>query len=74
MDEETEASYFERVIDDNLESTGEISMFSQLNLSRSLLRAVEAAGYVNPTPVQAKVIPFALAGRDICASAVTGSG
>jgi ATP-dependent RNA helicase DDX27 len=49
-------------------------MFSQLNLSRSLLRAVEACGYVTPTPVQAQVIPFALAGRDVCASAVTGSG
>ena len=48
--------------------------FSQLNLSRSLLRAVEASGYVSPTPVQAAVIPLALAGRDVCASAVTGSG
>jgi ATP-dependent RNA helicase DDX27 len=55
-------------------NSAETSMFSQLNLSRSLLRAVEACGYVNPTPVQAKVIPFALAGRDVCASAVTGSG
>ncbi|CAM9131810.1 unnamed protein product, partial [Ectocarpus fasciculatus] len=49
-------------------------MFSELNLSRSLLRGIEASGYVNPTPVQAKVIPIALAGRDVCASAVTGSG
>lgn len=31
-------------------------------------------GFVKPTPIQATVIPLALAGRDICASAVTGSG
>jgi ATP-dependent RNA helicase DDX27 len=49
-------------------------MFTQLNLSRPLLRAIEVSGYVNPTPVQAQVIPLALAGRDVCASAVTGSG
>ena len=48
--------------------------FSQLNLSRPLLRAVEVSGYVSPTPVQAAVIPLALAGRDVCASAMTGSG
>lgn len=74
MSEETEAAYFDSIIDDQ---TGEASndiMFTQLNLSRSLLRAIESCGYVNPTPIQAQVIPHALAGRDICASAVTGSG
>lgn len=74
MDAETEASYFDSVVEDSSHIDGDISMFSELNLSRSLLRAVEYCGYVNPTPVQAKVIPFALAGRDICASALTGSG
>mmetsp|Transcript_20918 Transcript_20918/g.30124 ORF Transcript_20918/g.30124 Transcript_20918/m.30124 type:complete len:756 (+) Transcript_20918:54-2321(+) len=73
MDAETEASYFDSIVEEADTSAGG-SMFSELNLSRSLLRAVEACGYVNPTPVQAKVIPFALAGRDICASALTGSG
>ncbi|CAM9485955.1 unnamed protein product, partial [Sphacelaria rigidula] len=48
--------------------------FQQLNLSRPLLRAVEAMGFVNPTPIQQKAVPFALAGRDVCASATTGSG
>lgn len=48
--------------------------FSGLNLSRPLLRAVELLGYLTPTPVQSKVIPYALAGRDVCASATTGSG
>lgn len=48
--------------------------FSQLNLSRPLMRGVEAMGFVKPTPIQARVVPVALAGRDVCGSAVTGSG
>lgn len=74
MDEETEASYFDSVIEDQTGDRSQGTMFPELNLSRSLLRAIEACGYVNPTPIQAQVIPHALAGRDICASAVTGSG
>ena len=31
-------------------------------------------GFVTPTLIQASVLPVALAGRDVCASAVTGSG
>lgn len=37
--------------------------FQRLNLSRPLLRAVEAMGFVTPTPIQQKAVPFALAGR-----------
>ncbi|XP_059634590.1 DEAD-box ATP-dependent RNA helicase 28 [Cornus florida] len=48
--------------------------FMELNLSRPLLRACEALGYVKPTPIQAACIPLALSGRDICGSAITGSG
>ncbi|MQM02380.1 hypothetical protein Taro_035146 [Colocasia esculenta] len=48
--------------------------FLELNLSRPLLRACEALGYVKPTPIQAACIPLALTGRDICGSAMTGSG
>lgn len=48
--------------------------FLQLNLSRPLLRACEALGYAKPTPIQAACIPTALTGRDICGSAITGSG
>ena len=51
-----------------------IESFNQLSLSRPLLRGVSAMGFVKPTPVQASVLPLALSGRDICASAVTGSG
>ncbi|XWS24500.1 hypothetical protein CRYUN_Cryun28dG0108300 [Craigia yunnanensis] len=48
--------------------------FMELNLSRPLLRACETLGYTKPTPIQAACIPLALSGRDICGSAVTGSG
>jgi ATP-dependent RNA helicase DDX27 len=75
-DDEQEASkaaaFFDQQSTDN--GTGSIEVFSQLTLSRPLLRGVAAMGFVKPTPIQATVIPLALAGRDICASAVTGSG
>jgi ATP-dependent RNA helicase DDX27 len=51
-----------------------IELFVQLTLSRPLLRGIAAMGFVKPTPIQAACIPAALSGRDICASAVTGSG
>mmetsp|Transcript_21764 Transcript_21764/g.52623 ORF Transcript_21764/g.52623 Transcript_21764/m.52623 type:complete len:941 (+) Transcript_21764:72-2894(+) len=51
-----------------------IDSFSQLGISRPLLRGVASMGFVTPTPIQASVLPVALAGRDVCASAVTGSG
>jgi hypothetical protein len=34
---------------------GQAVLFSQLNLSRPLLRAVEAMGYVTPTPIQVRI-------------------
>ena len=48
--------------------------FPELRLSRPLLRAVGDMGYTTPTPIQARTIPLALAGKDIAGSAVTGSG
>eukprot|EP00878_Enallax_costatus_P022193 GHUV01023535.1.p1 GENE.GHUV01023535.1~~GHUV01023535.1.p1 ORF type:complete len:444 (+),score=186.36 GHUV01023535.1:153-1484(+) len=48
--------------------------FQDLQLSRPLLRAVAALGYEQPMPIQAACIPLALSGRDICGSAMTGSG
>lgn len=52
----------------------QVEVFAQLTLSRPLLRGIASMGYVKPTPIQSSVIPVTLAGRDICASAVTGSG
>ena len=49
-------------------------LFNQLGLSAELLRAVEKQGYDKPTPIQQKAIPHILEGRDILASAQTGTG
>lgn len=48
--------------------------FAEMNLSRPLLKAVQALGYKAPTPIQQRTVPLGLAGHDICGSAVTGSG
>lgn len=48
--------------------------FQSLNLSRGLLKAIETLEWASPTPVQARAIPYILAGRDVSGSAVTGSG
>ncbi|NQU61999.1 MAG: DEAD/DEAH box helicase [Rhodospirillales bacterium] len=48
--------------------------FSDLGLSPDLLRAIEDAGYVNPTPIQEQAIPPALTGRDVLGCAQTGTG
>ena len=48
--------------------------FAQLGLGDPLQRAAAAAGWLQPTDVQAAVIPAVLAGRDVCAQAPTGAG
>lgn len=48
--------------------------FADLNLDKNILSAVSSEGYESPTPIQAQAIPSALDGRDIMASAQTGSG
>ncbi|NCS66612.1 MAG: RNA helicase [Hydrogenophilales bacterium CG03_land_8_20_14_0_80_62_28] len=48
--------------------------FSELGLDPLVLKAVEAAGYSDPTPVQAQAVPAALTGADLLVSAQTGSG
>uniref|UniRef100_A0A1I7WP48 RNA helicase n=1 Tax=Heterorhabditis bacteriophora TaxID=37862 RepID=A0A1I7WP48_HETBA len=48
--------------------------FEQMNLSRPILKAIGAAGFSDPTPIQASCIPVALSGKDICACAATGTG
>ena len=49
-------------------------LFSELGLSAELLSAVEKQGYREATPIQREAIPPILAGRDILASAQTGTG
>ena len=48
--------------------------FKALNLSESVLRGVQAAGYTDPTPIQLRAIPAVLGGGDLIASAQTGTG
>ena len=51
-----------------------MSSFSELGLSRPILRAIEKIGYVDATPIQAQSIPAALDGRDIIGASQTGTG
>ena len=48
--------------------------FKDLDLSPKVLKAVEAAGYDTPTPIQAQAIPPSLEGRDVLGIAQTGTG
>ncbi|TXD51817.1 MULTISPECIES: DEAD/DEAH box helicase [unclassified Polaribacter] len=48
--------------------------FKSLGLSDALVKAVEEKGYTVPSPIQQKAIPHILEGRDILASAQTGTG
>lgn len=48
--------------------------FKDLRLPESTLRAVARAGYTTPTEVQRLAIPELLAGRDVVATAQTGTG
>jgi ATP-dependent RNA helicase RhlE len=48
--------------------------FHALGLDEPLLRAVKAAGYERPTPIQRDAIPPVLAGRDLLGCAQTGTG
>jgi ATP-dependent RNA helicase DDX27 len=56
------------------DTTFSAATFTELNLSRQLVKACTTLGYNAPTPIQAAVVPLALTGRDICGRAVTGSG
>jgi len=48
--------------------------FESLNLNAAIAQAVAAAGYTEPTAVQAQSIPDAILGRDLMVSAPTGTG
>ena len=48
--------------------------FTDLNLSAKVLKAVEEAGYTQPTPIQEGAIPPALEGKDVLGIAQTGTG
>lgn len=51
-----------------------MTTFSELNLDKKVLKAIDEAGYETPTPIQAGAIPPALEGRDVLGIAQTGTG
>lgn len=48
--------------------------FQSLGLDDALLKAIAKKGYTKPSPIQQKAIPKILQGRDVLASAQTGTG
>ncbi|MGI4814781.1 MAG: DEAD/DEAH box helicase [Janthinobacterium lividum] len=48
--------------------------FAEMGLAPQIVAALVTSGYTEPTPVQRRAIPSALAGRDLLVSSPTGSG
>jgi ATP-dependent RNA helicase DeaD len=55
-------------------SAAQVEHFSDLDLSEIMLASLALAGYEQPTPVQAGIIPRALSGVDVLGQARTGTG
>jgi ATP-dependent RNA helicase RhlE len=51
-----------------------LTQFTDLGLAKPILKALQAEGYEQPTPIQAQAIPHVLAGRDLLGIAQTGTG
>lgn len=51
-----------------------MTSFSDLNLSKPLLRALEESGFNHPTPIQEKAFSIIMSGRDAVGIAQTGTG
>ncbi len=56
------------------ETVASVDSFDGFELRDAVLQATEAAGYTEPTPIQAQTIPIVLAGKDLLAQAQTGTG
>ena len=61
-------------MEDTFSEIPEEQLFSAMDLHESLLRALVDMGYKHPSPIQAALIPVALAGKDILGQAKTGTG
>lgn len=57
-----------------MQHRNELNLFSELQLSPAMQRQLAHANFIHPTPVQAAAIPPALEGRDVLATAQTGTG
>jgi ATP-dependent RNA helicase DeaD len=55
-------------------SESPVLLFSELNLSASVLKVMKEVGYETPSPIQAATIPLLLANRDVLGQAQTGTG
>ena len=51
-----------------------MTTFKDLGLGEGLLKAIEACGYTEPTPIQEQAIPHVLMARDVVGLAQTGTG
>lgn len=51
-----------------------MAKFAELPLSPKVLKAVDDAGYTEPTPIQEQAIPHVVAGKDVLGIAQTGTG
>lgn len=54
--------------------TGSLAGFAELGLIEPLLQGLKQAGYLEPTPIQASIIPHIMTGRDVIGQAQTGTG
>ncbi|KAL0208086.1 hypothetical protein P9112_010673 [Eukaryota sp. TZLM1-RC] len=60
--------------EDTFQPSSSTKLFSDLPISRPLLKSISNLGWTSPTPVQQQTILPILQGKDVLASAVTGSG
>ncbi|MBO8137130.1 MAG: DEAD/DEAH box helicase [Desulfotomaculum sp.] len=51
-----------------------MTSFNELGFDKKIVRAVDAMGFKEPTPIQEKTIPLALQGKDLIGRAQTGTG
>src|SRR4051794_25048439 len=51
-----------------------MTTFSELGLSKPVLKALESMGYEEPSPVQAETIPLLQGGQDAIVQSLTGTG
>lgn len=58
----------------NIEETVTVNNFGDFNLHPVLLSNIVTKGYIKPTPIQDKVIPEVINGRDVLGIANTGTG
>ncbi|KAL6591924.1 DEAD-domain-containing protein [Neocallimastix sp. 'constans'] len=71
VQQKRKAAYFAPAPEVNEDLT---ETFTTMSLSRPILKGISNLGFVKPTPIQARAIPIAMQGLDICGSATTGSG